>query len=54
MVACCLCGIQIESNPSNMCSACLQARVDITEGKTSRASFRALAMEIANLGKSNF
>eukprot|EP00461_Guttulinopsis_vulgaris_P002032 UN02033 len=32
LILCCMCGIQIESNPANMCSACLQSRVDITEG----------------------
>lgn len=31
-ILCCICGTKIESNPSNMCSTCLQSRVDITEG----------------------
>ncbi|XP_008556831.1 60S ribosomal export protein NMD3 [Microplitis demolitor] len=31
-VLCCRCGTLIESNPSNMCAACLRTEVDITEG----------------------
>eukprot|EP00184_Porphyridium_aerugineum_P008717 CAMPEP_0184691942 /NCGR_PEP_ID=MMETSP0313-20130426/623_1 /TAXON_ID=2792 /ORGANISM="Porphyridium aerugineum, Strain SAG 1380-2" /LENGTH=556 /DNA_ID=CAMNT_0027149725 /DNA_START=168 /DNA_END=1838 /DNA_ORIENTATION=+ len=31
-VLCCLCGILIDSNPSNMCANCLRSQVDITEG----------------------
>lgn len=30
-VPCCICGVPIEPNPSNMCIACLRSRVDITE-----------------------
>lgn len=29
-VSCCVCGILVESNPSNMCPSCLRSRVDIT------------------------
>lgn len=32
MILCCQCGTQIESNPANMCVACLRSVVDITEG----------------------
>lgn len=31
-VLCCLCGLSIQSNPSNMCVNCLRSQVDITEG----------------------
>ena len=31
-ILCCLCGLEIESNPANMCVACLRGQVDITEG----------------------
>lgn len=31
-ILCCLCGAQIESNPSNMCVNCLRNQVDISEG----------------------
>ncbi|KAJ9468828.1 60S ribosomal export protein NMD3 [Diplonema papillatum] len=31
-VLCCLCGVAIDSNPSNMCLNCLRTSVDITEG----------------------
>lgn len=31
-VSCCVCGILVESNPSNMCPACLRSHVDITTG----------------------
>jgi len=31
-VLCCLCGISITSNPTNMCPNCLRSQVDITEG----------------------
>jgi nonsense-mediated mRNA decay protein 3 len=27
-----MCGVEMESNPANMCLACLRARVDISEG----------------------
>ncbi|CBH12118.1 hypothetical protein, conserved [Trypanosoma brucei gambiense DAL972] len=30
-VLCCVCGLLIDSNPSNMCSSCLRSHVDITE-----------------------
>ncbi len=29
-ILCCMCGIEIQQNPSNMCVACLKDRVDIT------------------------
>lgn len=29
---CCICGLLIDSNPSNMCPNCIRAHVDITEG----------------------
>jgi len=31
-ILCCMCGIQIISNPSNMCVSCIRNQVDITEG----------------------
>ena len=31
-ILCCQCGIPIDSNPANMCVACLRTQVDITEG----------------------
>ena len=31
-VLCCMCGLLIDSNPSNMCPSCIKAHVDITEG----------------------
>lgn len=31
-VLCCLCGIQIPPNPTNMCVNCIRSQVDITEG----------------------
>lgn len=31
-VSCCVCGILVESNPSNMCPTCLRSNVDITDG----------------------
>lgn len=30
-VKCCVCGLLIDSNPSNMCPSCLRAHVDITD-----------------------
>ena len=29
---CCLCGVPIPPNPSNMCVNCIRSQVDITEG----------------------
>ncbi len=29
---CCLCGVAITPNPSNMCVNCIRSQVDITEG----------------------
>ncbi|KAK3157221.1 hypothetical protein QOZ80_2AG0117810 [Eleusine coracana subsp. coracana] len=31
-VLCCMCGVAMQPNPANMCTRCLRARVDITEG----------------------
>jgi len=31
-ILCCMCGIAIPSNPSNMCVNCVRSQVDITEG----------------------
>lgn len=31
-VHCCVCGLLIDSNPSNMCPSCIRAHVDITDG----------------------
>eukprot|EP00762_Andalucia_godoyi_P001129 ANDGO_02061.mRNA.1 60S ribosomal export protein NMD3 len=31
-VLCCLCGLTMEPNPSNMCVSCLRQQVDITDG----------------------
>lgn len=31
-VSCCVCGLLVESNPSNMCPTCLRSHVDITAG----------------------
>jgi nonsense-mediated mRNA decay protein 3 len=31
-ILCCMCGIDILQNPSNMCVTCLRASVDITAG----------------------
>eukprot|EP01100_Stratorugosa_tubuloviscum_P005270 TRINITY_DN2372_c1_g1_i1.p1 TRINITY_DN2372_c1_g1~~TRINITY_DN2372_c1_g1_i1.p1 ORF type:complete len:557 (-),score=259.99 TRINITY_DN2372_c1_g1_i1:390-2018(-) len=31
-ILCCVCGLLIESNPSNMCINCLRSQVDISEG----------------------
>lgn len=30
-ILCCICGIEIQTNPTNMCLTCLHDRVDITE-----------------------
>ncbi|RNE99946.1 nonsense-mediated mRNA decay protein 3 [Trypanosoma conorhini] len=30
-VLCCMCGLLVDSNPSNMCPSCLRSHVDITE-----------------------
>jgi nonsense-mediated mRNA decay protein 3 len=30
-VLCCICGVPIQNNPTNMCVACLHDRVDITQ-----------------------
>ncbi|KAG1658197.1 60S ribosomal export protein NMD3 [Nymphon striatum] len=35
---CCECGASIESNPANMCVACIRTEVDITEGIPKQAS----------------
>ncbi len=32
VILCCLCGVEIHQNPSNMCVSCLRSSVDITEG----------------------
>eukprot|EP00873_Tetraselmis_striata_P002466 jgi/Tetstr1/422730/TSEL_013527.t1 len=32
LVLCCLCGVQTQPNPSNMCINCIKSQVDITEG----------------------
>jgi len=31
-ILCCLCGVEIDANPANMCVNCLRGQVDITEG----------------------
>lgn len=31
-ILCCICGVQVPPNPSNMCANCLKSQVDITEG----------------------
>lgn len=31
-ILCCMCGVPVEPNPSNMCVSCLRRDVDITEG----------------------
>ncbi|KYQ94057.1 60S ribosomal export protein [Tieghemostelium lacteum] len=31
-ILCCICGVTIQSNPSNMCINCIKTQVDITEG----------------------
>jgi nonsense-mediated mRNA decay protein 3 len=31
-ILCCLCGVNIQPNPTNMCVGCLRNQVDITEG----------------------
>jgi len=31
-ILCCMCGVSIQANPSNMCMNCLKTQVDITEG----------------------
>lgn len=31
-ILCCMCGLRIHANPSNMCMNCLKTRVDITDG----------------------
>eukprot|EP00211_Chloroparvula_japonica_P003217 CAMPEP_0119127062 /NCGR_PEP_ID=MMETSP1310-20130426/5743_1 /TAXON_ID=464262 /ORGANISM="Genus nov. species nov., Strain RCC2339" /LENGTH=516 /DNA_ID=CAMNT_0007117283 /DNA_START=104 /DNA_END=1650 /DNA_ORIENTATION=- len=31
-ILCCLCGVKIRPNPSNMCITCIKGQVDITEG----------------------
>jgi len=31
-ILCCLCGVPVVANPSNMCANCLSSQVDITEG----------------------
>jgi len=32
LIRCCLCGVEMEHNPANMCVRCIRAQVDITEG----------------------
>jgi hypothetical protein len=42
---CCQCGSTIAPNPTSMCTQCLTARVDVTEGiATQVSSFRAFAL----------
>ena len=31
-ILCCLCGVEIQQNPANMCVTCLRQSVDITDG----------------------
>lgn len=31
-IRCCMCGVEMESNPANMCVNCLRTQVDITDG----------------------
>ncbi|XP_050312977.1 60S ribosomal export protein NMD3 [Anthonomus grandis grandis] len=38
IVRCCLCGLDIEPNPSNMCAGCLRNQVNITEGISEQAT----------------
>ncbi|CAL8460889.1 g420 [Coccomyxa elongata] len=37
-VLCCLCGVSISPNPSNMCVNCIRSQVDITEGLQKQVS----------------
>ncbi|KAH0466166.1 hypothetical protein IEQ34_006269 [Dendrobium chrysotoxum] len=37
-VLCCICGVSMPPNPTNMCVRCLRSRVDITEGLPRHAS----------------
>ncbi|KOX68769.1 60S ribosomal export protein NMD3 [Melipona quadrifasciata] len=38
MILCCICGIGIESNPANMCVACLRTQIDITKNIPKQAT----------------
>ncbi|KAL1505481.1 hypothetical protein ABEB36_005044 [Hypothenemus hampei] len=38
LIACCMCGLQIEPNPSNMCVGCLRNQVNITDGIPEQAT----------------
>ncbi|OAD56654.1 60S ribosomal export protein NMD3 [Eufriesea mexicana] len=38
MILCCICGINIEPNPANMCVACLRTQVDVTENIPKQAT----------------
>ena len=31
-ILCCICGVEIQQNPCNMCVTCLKDKVDITDG----------------------
>ncbi|XP_030749666.1 60S ribosomal export protein NMD3 [Sitophilus oryzae] len=38
LIRCCMCGLEIEPNPANMCVGCLRNQVNITEGIPEQAS----------------
>lgn len=44
---CCLCGLSIQPNPSNMCVNCLRSQVDITEGVQKSVSSLHVALNVA-------
>ncbi|CAG9533557.1 unnamed protein product [Cercopithifilaria johnstoni] len=45
-ILCCDCGASIEPNSMNMCFACVQSRIDITEGITKQS--RAFMCKFCN------
>ncbi|XP_017885921.1 60S ribosomal export protein NMD3 isoform X2 [Ceratina calcarata] len=40
MILCCMCGVSIEPNPTNMCVACLRTQVDVTENIPKQATIQ--------------
>lgn len=40
-ILCCMCGVQIQQNPANMCMNCLRDNFDITEGITKQLTIHS-------------
>jgi len=40
-ILCCICGLQIQTNPTNMCVSCLHDRVDITQDLTKKLTIHS-------------